>query len=156
VNLQGGRIYHNAYGGGQGTSTIAANIGRNTTVKLNEGKTEGSSGCIVEKVYGCNDLNGTPKGHPLVHVYATQHKNTTKMEYTDGGKYAKFNNIDGYSITNYAGLVSLARDTYSIDVSSYTAVLGGSGTENDKKAALQSMKDAVLRAELNYFASSSV
>ena len=74
VNLTGGTITHNAYGGGQGTADIAADVLGNTTVKLNEGvaNKEDAKGCIVNKVFGCNDLNGTPKGHVLVHVYATQ------------------------------------------------------------------------------------
>ncbi len=104
VNLAGGSIAHDAYGGGKGTrgtNAIEANVGGNTTVKLNEGKTSSSNGCIVEKIFGCNDQNGTPKGHALVHVYATQHKGTTKIV-PDGGKYAKFKSMEGgYTISNY-------------------------------------------------------
>ena len=75
VNLTGGTIAHDAYGGGKGTTgtnAIEANVGGNTTVKLNEGVEDNVKGCVVNKVYGCNDLNGTPKGHVLVHVHATQ------------------------------------------------------------------------------------
>ena len=42
VNLTGGSIAHDAYGGGKGTrgtNAIEANVGGKTTVKLNEGKT---------------------------------------------------------------------------------------------------------------------
>ena len=70
VSLTGGKITHDAYGGGQGTANIAADILGNTTTELNKGVA--AKGCVVDKVYGCNDLNGTPKGHVLVHVYATQ------------------------------------------------------------------------------------
>ena len=72
VNLKGGEIKHNAYGGGKGTTRIPADVGGNVTVKLNEGVSSTATGCIVDKLFGCNDMNGTPKGHALVHVYATQ------------------------------------------------------------------------------------
>ena len=83
VNLLGGVIKHNAYGGGRGTTAIAADVGGNTTVTLNNnndgGDADGSKkGCIVDKVFGCNDLNGTPKGHVLVHVYGTQNADPSK------------------------------------------------------------------------------
>ena len=90
VNLMGGVIKHDAYGGGRGTTTIAANVG-NVTVDLN-GTTTGSQsggytgtpiggvdsnentakGCVVGRVFGCNNVNGTPKGSVLVYVHATQ------------------------------------------------------------------------------------
>ena len=80
VNLKGGRIYHDAYGGGQGTTTpnIAANVG-GTTVELNNNVATTDKGCIVERIFGCNDLNGTPRGHVKVHVHATQNKSTENI-----------------------------------------------------------------------------
>ena len=84
VSLTGGSIAHNAYGGGQGTKYIESDILGNTTVELNNnnngGEADGSKkGCSVDKVFGCNDLNGTPKGHVLVHVYGTQNSGTADM-----------------------------------------------------------------------------
>ena len=85
VNLTGGRIMHNAYGGGKGTRTdvggggVTADIGGNTTVLLNQGVADNAKGCIVNKIFGCNDQNGTPKGHALVHVYATQNAGTASI-----------------------------------------------------------------------------
>ena len=35
-------------------------------------------GCAVSRVFGCNDLNGTPKGNVTVHVFATQNKDASK------------------------------------------------------------------------------
>ena len=76
VSLNGGEIKHNAYGGCKGikadVGAVEANIGGNTTVELNKGVADDAKGCVVDKLFGCNDLNGTPKGHVLVHVYATQ------------------------------------------------------------------------------------
>ena len=97
VNLKGGRIAHDAYGGGMGTlivtqengqaklTGIAADIGGNTTVELNKDAAQKAQnneyvkGCVVDRIFGCNDMNGTPKGHATVHVYATQNKDKDKI-----------------------------------------------------------------------------
>ena len=36
-------------------------------------------GAIVSQVFGCNNVNGSPKGHAKVHVFATQNKNTNAI-----------------------------------------------------------------------------
>ena len=46
VNLTGGTVAHDVFGGGMGTSTIAANVGGNTTVTLNGTKTTGEGGTV--------------------------------------------------------------------------------------------------------------
>lgn len=79
VYLTGGSIAHDVYGGGKGIADVAADIGGNTTVELNKEVADNKRGCIVDKIFGCNDLNGTPKGHVTVHVYATQNKNTENI-----------------------------------------------------------------------------
>ena len=92
VNLTGGKL-RNAYGGGLGQ--IARAAGENVTalesiearvygdvlVELNNnnnGETANGevTGCIVKRVFGCNNQNGTPMGHVKVHVYATQNADT--------------------------------------------------------------------------------
>ena len=85
VHLTGGTITNDAYGGGKGTANIAANVGGNTLVELNNnaGATAvdaSKRGCVVERVFGCNDFKGTPKGRATVHVYATQHKGKATMK----------------------------------------------------------------------------
>ena len=153
VNLKGGTIAHNAYGGGRGTTNIAANVDGNTTVVLNKEKGADDSGCIVEKIFGCNDLNGTPKGHALVHVYATQHKGTDKIVPT-GGKYKKFDKLSNYTIANYATytyqdktLSQLATAagiaTDAAPYITYTGILSGSGTEAEKKEALANLIELI-------------
>ena len=83
VNLVGGTIGGYAYGGGlgrvasTGVTPIEAYVYGDVTVKLNEDKGAGDKGCIVDKIFGCNNLNGTPKGHVQVYVYATQNKDVT-------------------------------------------------------------------------------
>ena len=80
VQLTGGAIAHDVYGGGKGTANVAADVGGNVTVELNKAVAENAKGCIVDKIFGCNDYNGTPKGHALVHIYATQNKNTANIK----------------------------------------------------------------------------
>lgn len=140
VNLKGGRIYHNAYGGGRGTTAIAADVLGNTTTELNKGVADNAKGCIVEKVFGCNDQNGTPKGHTLVHVYATQHKDKERIN----DKYAKFKSMEGgYTVSNYTDntndddLKKLATTVglTSTEISAYeTAISGAVGTDAQKVA----------------------
>lgn len=93
VHLTGGTIGHDAYGGGLGqwgVATKAPKVYGDVHVDLNgEEPSPGlstpidnpttSKGCIVERVFGCNDQNGTPKGHVKVHVHATQNRNTASI-----------------------------------------------------------------------------
>ena len=154
VNLTGGDITHDAYGGGQGSKgarDIAAHVGGNTKVELNKGVAETSPGCKVSRIFGCNNILGSPRGNVTVHVYSTQNRNKTQINQ----KYDLFHNISGYSITAYDGLVTLAEDTYGLssNIASYKAILSGSGTDEAKNAALKAIEDSVLYAELKDFAS---
>ena len=93
VNLQGGTITGDAYGGGLGQIARAADAEHNitaladnpayvygdVTVKLNEAKTAEDTGCSVRRIFGCNNQNGTPKGKVKVYVSATQNKDKTKI-----------------------------------------------------------------------------
>ena len=100
VNLLGGTI-RNAYGGGLGqkkgvngaTSDIEAIVFGDVLVDLNGTTTitkdatgkklytstpnnPSKRGCVVKGyVFGTNNVNGTPKGHVLVHVHGTQNEN---------------------------------------------------------------------------------
>ncbi|MBO7260396.1 MAG: hypothetical protein J6U97_02760, partial [Bacteroidaceae bacterium] len=79
VNLIGGIIHGDAYGGGLGNSSTAADVYGNVTVTLNgtafalittkddQNNTIPTSG----RVFGCNNINGTPKGTVLVKVLQT-------------------------------------------------------------------------------------
>ena len=85
VNLKGGTIEGNVYGGGLGqkigffgaTTDVEALVG-NTLVKLNENTA--TDNCVVlGNIFGCNNLNGTPKGTALVHVYKTVGNGSTHV-----------------------------------------------------------------------------
>ena len=156
VSLKGGSIGHDAYGGGRGTSAVAADVGGNVTVELNKDVASDAKGCTVRRIFGCNDLNGTPRGNVTVHVYATQnkYKKGADNKQTINEKYEKFNNLTGYSITKYDELITLATtysisSTYSTDI----ATLEGSGDNATKEAALKRIIFAVERAELESYAS---
>ncbi len=96
VNLTGGTIKGNAYGGGLGrkeygtegqtgyVSPIEAMVYGDVLVELNNNNNGGTAngtqhGCAVSRVFGCNNLNGTPKGKVKVHVYATQSATTNSI-----------------------------------------------------------------------------
>ena len=88
VNLVGGTL-KNAYGGGQGDSETAAIVYGDASVLLNGSTASGAANnCKVRgNIFGGNNINGTPKGHALVHVYKTEgyddtHKKSTSKDNT--------------------------------------------------------------------------
>ena len=81
VSLTGGTINGEAYGGALGqkagangeSSDVEAFVYGDVKVELNKGiLITGVKGCVVNQIFGCNNLNGTPKGEVEVHVYNTQ------------------------------------------------------------------------------------
>ena len=73
VNLYAGTINGYAYGGALGSAETPAYVGGDVTVTLD--------GAKVQQVFGANNINGTPKGHVLVHVKRTT--NFTSNEYKE-------------------------------------------------------------------------
>lgn len=76
VNLHGGVIGGRVFGGGLGrkaataVTPIAAIVGGDVTVELNP---DASDNCVVKKqIFGCNNLNGTPRGNVTVNIYRTK------------------------------------------------------------------------------------
>jgi hypothetical protein len=141
VNLLGGTISGNAYGGGLGrvevgtsgqtgyVAPIEAYVYGDVTVKLNEGKTADDKGCIVNKVFGCNNLNGTPKGKVQVYVYATQNKDKADIK----TKYAKH---EGFEETGTPSTYDVAAVYGGGNLSPYNPVDANS-TDADAKEAAQ-------------------
>ena len=87
IDLTGGIISHDVFGGGRGTSSVAADVGGDASVDLNNVAAD-TKGCVVKgSVYGANNINGTPKGHVLVHVFGTQNENTGAINAKVDGKY---------------------------------------------------------------------
>ena len=108
VRLTGGEVYGDAYGGGlgrlssgdvtaveakvvgdvlvdlNGTTTVTTDADGGRTWTDNTGTVidQSKKGCIVRRVFGCNNLNGTPQKNVTVHVYATQNANATQIANT--------------------------------------------------------------------------
>ena len=93
VRLTGGRIGEEVFGGALGEAGTQQNptgkpayvwgdvlVDLNGTTTMSNGKattngtvlTGNPKGCVVNQVFGCNNINGTPKGDVMVHVFATQ------------------------------------------------------------------------------------
>lgn len=81
VRLTGGRVGEEVFGGGLGEAGKPAYVWGDVLIDLNGTTSSGETGtaiaddakgCVVGQVFGCNNINGTPKGDVLVHVYATQ------------------------------------------------------------------------------------
>ena len=81
------------FGGGLGEAGKPAYVWGDVLVDLNGTTSSGETGspiandakgCAVGQIFGCNNINGTPKGDVMVHVYATQSPNkdniNTKLE----------------------------------------------------------------------------
>lgn len=144
VNLLGGTIEEDVYGGGEGrlekgkstdadyVSPVAATVG-SAKVCLNgietadydaekhgswglETSTEGytvpdaNKGCIVKgRIFGCNNLNGTPKGQVTVHIFKTQRNGATCINNSDketpakvyGSKYTDGPNKGNYDLSTF-------------------------------------------------------
>ena len=99
VSLTGG-VVGNAYGGGLGNAGTPAYVWGNVRVDLNGTTTDlgndafgstpiasSSKGCVVGQVFGCNNINGTPKGKVLVHVHATQKSGESSITSKTTGTY---------------------------------------------------------------------
>lgn len=96
VNLVGGTV-HDVYGGGLGqkkgfndaTEDIEAYVNGNVTVTLNgSNETGATNDCkVTGNIFGCNNLNGSPKGNVEVNIrrtvgYDDAHKKSTNKDNT--------------------------------------------------------------------------
>ena len=124
VNLHGGTIKGDVYGGGLGTSEIPAIVGGNVTVNMNynngcDNNTEDKDNCVVQgTIFGCNNVNGTPRGNVEVNIYKTvgdkrPGQYELKAVYGGGNKAA-------YEPTDAYPYLYDATDGYKYDHVSYT------------------------------------
>lgn len=72
VDLAGGAV-NDVYGGGLGDANTAAIVFGDALVTLNGSTADGvTNDCkVYGSIFGCNNVNGTPKGHAKVHVLKT-------------------------------------------------------------------------------------
>ena len=104
VSLKGGKV-RDVYGGALGDAETPAYVYGDTKVDLNGISTKSATpdaegndvytgevykdndnyikGCIVERIFGCNNVNGTPKGKSLVYVHATQRTGMDNVDKTN-------------------------------------------------------------------------
>jgi len=88
VSLTGGTIHGDVFGGGMGTlddehgTADILGISKNVKLDLNkEVATTGVKGCVVlGNIFGCNNMNASPKGTVDVHIYATQNDVATQIQ----------------------------------------------------------------------------
>ena len=112
VNLVGGTV-HDVYGGGLGQKTgffgatedIEAYVNGNVAVTLNGSEETGATNdCkVTGNIFGCNNLNGSPKGKVLVNIHRTvgyddAHK---KSEDKDNSSYDVFAVYGGGNMAAY-------------------------------------------------------
>lgn len=95
VNLKGGTINQNVYGGCMGTrgqarvDQVRFAVSKNVTVKLNEDVADNARGCAVKgNIFGCNNVNSSPQGQVEVHVYKTQNALASQIAGTVSGENA--------------------------------------------------------------------
>ena len=121
--LTGGHVGEEVFGGGLGEEGKPAYVWGDVLIDLNGTTSSGTTGtpiaddakgCAVGQIFGCNNINGTPKGDVMVHVYATQspdkdnistkpEKNTDTYDVTavyGGGNQAAYNPVTAYDGTS--------------------------------------------------------
>lgn len=91
VRATGGRVVEEIFGGGLGEDGKPAYVWGDVLVDLNGTTSSGTTGtpiaddakgCVVGQIFGCNNVNGTPKGDVMVHIYATQNAEADKIANT--------------------------------------------------------------------------
>ena len=156
VNLKGGIIKGDAYGGGLGDSTTEADVNGNVTVTLNGTAFElttttddkGNSIPTSGRIFGCNNINGSPKGTVLVKVLKTVAKNsdgTVKDKPTTKGVYELQAVYGGGNLAAYNPTNPLADGQFT----SYT--YGGNPVAHDnQKKPVQVVIDGCGETSIEY------
>ena len=161
VRLTGGRVGEEVFGGGLGEAGKPAYVWGDVLVDLNGTTIEdngtspistSSKGCIVNQVFGCNNVNGSPRGDVLVHVHATQNGDASKTNIA--AKFAKDNeDLEQGESTDADYIAKLKRiladkiviaDKLSIEITEYQAVVDDDdATATALTTALTNITDAI-------------
>lgn len=102
--------FGSVFGGGKGSTenidgiSAAGTTQGNVEVHLNKtvASNDDAKGAIVHQVFGCNDMNGSPKGDVTVHVYATQNADKENISTKYGKNTEKFDVMAVYGGGNLA------------------------------------------------------
>lgn len=148
VNLLGGTIEGDAYGGGLGESATASSDGDpayvwgDVLVELNKPATVVNGGCAVNRIFGCNNLNGSPKGEVTVHVYGTRHAEKTSIS----EKVARDKDVDDAladDSTPLADLKQILADKISIASLLGITITNYKNVYDDDQATAVEVKEAI-------------
>ena len=159
VNLQGGIINGDVYGGGLGrkaatdVTEVDAKVYGDITVNLNKDVATTAKGCILNRIFGCNNLQGSPMGNVTVHVYATQNAGEETIN------VKKNNSIAGLRIfANRKAELKFWLDRASAnnvtgeDINTAQAVYDASGSTDDNyKAQITILANKLYREALGYW-----
>lgn len=122
VTLQKGTVQGNVFGGGRGTTGIAADVLGPTRVTIN-------GGTVITGVYGANNINGKVHGNVVVDVFdgtigsaANLNQETPVVAMVCGGGYGEQ--------TNTSGNVTVNIGNASTGPTLYADVYGGSAFGN--------------------------
>ena len=201
VNLLGGIIGGNAYGGGLGDlenlgtghSNMEAHVYGDVKVSLNglekadysnfhakyptftlahvDGDnsdymipSSGQKGAIVNKVFGANNLNGTPMAHVKVHVFATQNANTNTIAQADkyGHPVQGEKGYENETMAEYLTRLAAFYPSSSTASSTAASLISAAQTantayndaiESEKEEKLTALNNAItaMNTELNKF-----
>lgn len=136
--------YGSVFGGGKGSTdditgkwptgtaddkktdiSMAGQVGGNVLVELNKGVAEDAKGGIVHQIFGCNDMNGSPKGTVAVHVYSTQNEAAATIG----------NPAEGEQTAKVAGRYDVEAVYGGGNLAAYVPTAAVSGTDEEKKTA---------------------
>lgn len=112
---EGTENYGNVFGGGLGSSAVAAMV--NGKVHVNIGSETGGKATLINcNVFGCNNVKGSPQDDVYVDVYQTAHTPQNEAGYFDTDRdYAIYQVFGGGNRAHYApenGLVSSSKKTH--------------------------------------------
>lgn len=157
VNLTGGLVHGDAYGGGLGDSTTVADVNGNVTVTLDSTAFElttikDDKGNIIPtsgRVFGCNNINGSPKGTVLVKVLNTVAKNsdgTTKDKPEKGSGIYELQAVYG------GGNLAAYNPTYPLADGQFTSYTYDENTvaHDNKKKPVQVVIDGCDKTSIEY------
>ena len=126
VNIDGGTIKGNVYGGGMGDlASLATRAETHADIAVTEGRTEVHIGnesqdnnnvVINGNVFGGNNINGTPKDSAVVHIWKTKHNGSNVV-----GNYDDATAFDAYIGTE---------DAHKAEKFALQAVYGGGNVAN--------------------------
>lgn len=139
VNVLNGIVNGNVYGGGLGqktgvnnaTSDIAALVNGKVYVNIGQKKADntlvGQANLTASTVFGCNNVNGTPKNDVFVNIYKTYMRATDSLEYEqDDRTYAIYQVFGGGNNAHYKPLGdNLVTTTIDSCYNSIERVFGG-------------------------------